>query len=90
MKKKKITVLAKVTGEVNSDGCTHSPDFNFYPCCAEHDWYYSKESDVPRFMADLTLAYCIYKKGHTIKAVIYFIAVRKYGKSHYEAYGDAS
>lgn len=87
--KKNNTVLAKVLGK-ETDGCTNSPDFNFYPCCAEHDWYYSKNSDEPRFIADLRLAYCIYKKGHRYLSIIYFIAVRKYGEEHYEGVGDAS
>ncbi len=85
---KKDTILAKITG--HSDGCTNSPDFNFYECCSEHDWYYSKNSDEPRFIADLILSYCIYKKGHKLLAIIYFLAVRQYGKSHYIAMGDNS
>jgi len=85
---KKNTVLAKIMGA--SDGCTHAPDFNFYDCCAEHDFYYSKNSDEPRFLADLKLAYCIYKKGHILLALIYFSFVRRFGAEHYEASGDRS
>ena len=84
---KKNTVLAKVLNK-KSDGCSNSPDFNFYDCCSEHDWYYGKSSDLPRFIADLILAYCIYKKGHRYLSLVYFIAVRRFGKSHYEAMGD--
>jgi len=83
----KKTVLAKI---LNSDGCTNAPDFDFYECCAEHDWHYSENSDEARFIADLRLAYCIYKKGHLLTALIYFSAVRRFGSAYYKGMGDAS
>jgi hypothetical protein len=89
MMAKKDTVLSKITGH-QSDGCTNSPDFNFYECCAEHDWHYSKNSDYPRFLADLELALCIIKAGHPALAILYFYSVRKFGRSYYVAMGDSS
>jgi len=88
MTKKTDTVVAKITGKNVSDGCTNSPDFNFYPCCAEHDWYYSNNSDIPRLHADILLFLCIYKSGHTVLALFYFYMVRKFGESHYENYSE--
>ena len=85
---KKNTVLARIKGK--SDGCTNSPDFNFYPCCAEHDWYYGEDSDVPRFIADLILSYCIYKSGHYFLSITYFVAVRRFGRKYYKGTGDIS
>lgn len=67
-----------------ADGCTGSPDFNFTECCNMHDLAYNKggtEND--RKAADKAMQRCIAaKKGHII-AKLYHVAVRLFGKSHF-------
>jgi len=65
-----------------SDGCTYSPDFDFYHCCEEHDWYYHT-GDISRKIADKKLRECIRKKGYIILPWIYWAAVRAFGRRRY-------
>lgn len=70
--------ITKVCRVFKSDGCTLAPDFNFRPCCDDHDYDYSKQCRT-RIEADKALRDCIKKAGHPVKAHIYYIGVRLFG-----------
>ncbi len=72
--------LARRLRGLDSDGCTMSPDFNFYDCCVWHDYYYRHPaSPITRAQADKLLYYCIKKKSNRVVAGIYYGFVRAYG-----------
>ncbi|MFI6026592.1 phospholipase A2 [Amycolatopsis magusensis] len=74
---------------------------NFRPACDAHDKCYSRGSGTPRLVCDqafhsaLTVA-CVntFPSPHPMRiqctqaAMGYYVAVRQYGRSHYEGYGD--
>lgn len=67
-----------------TNGCTNSPDFNFEECCNNHDLCYCQggtESDRQR--CDEILGRCITKHGHPWLGRLYYNAVRKFGKDHF-------
>ena len=68
--------------EFLSDGCTYSPDLDFYDCCEEHDWHYHT-GDISRKAADKKLRECIKKKGHGMLSWVYWVAVRGFGGRRY-------
>ena len=55
-----------------SDGCTMSPDLDYYHCCWKHDFRYFIGD--PKLKADWELAKCIWTKGrwyHKVASPIY-------------------
>ncbi len=69
--------LARRLRRIDSDGCTMSPDFNFYDCCVWHDYYYRHPaSPITRAQADKLLYYCIKRKSNCVIAGVYYAAVR--------------
>lgn len=66
----------------DSDGCT-MPRFlkgvmkayKFKPCCEQHD-FDRRDDSIKNKVADRTLRRCIAKKGHPVRAWIYWIFVR--------------
>ncbi len=65
--KDKAKALASLGKRVNleNDGCSSAPDFNFKECCVEHDYYYrnpEEDTGVSRGEADKRLRQCIQKR----------------------------
>ena len=69
---KKLTWKDKARGlmalgkrvNLENDGCSGAPDFNFKECCVEHDYYYrncQSVTGVSRAKADRLLRRCIQK-----------------------------
>ena len=69
-----------------SDGCTGAPDLDFgHDCCREHDHDY-KLGMISRWEADKKLYRCIRAKGYVVLPLIYWLAVRIFGRGFY--YGE--
>jgi len=67
-----------------ANGCSNSPDFNFTSCCDTHDQCYcTGGNEAARLKCDQALKTCITGKGHPYLAKIYYRAVRKFGKKHF-------
>jgi len=56
----------------------------FTYCCDEHDLFYEQGgSEEDRKFADGLLRDCMIRDGHPILAWIFYIAVQKFGASHW-------
>ncbi len=63
-----------------TDGCSMSPDFDFYYCCKDHDYAYF--TGHPKLPADWRLTKCIWKRGrwfHKLLAPVYGSFVVAFG-----------
>lgn len=91
----KIEQLKRYWKALRGDGCTSSPDFFYSDCCRNHDADYEYHidetgKDITRLQADNRLFDCMKKKGKTpiigkfILPVVYWSAVRLFGKSHWK------
>ena len=83
--KDKAKALASLGKRVNleNDGCSSAPDFNFRMCCEEHDFYYrnpESETEVSRWEADKLLRKCIQRRWKLLfMPWIYWAGVRTFG-----------
>jgi hypothetical protein len=68
---------------MDNDGCSGAPDFNFKKCCVEHDFYYrncESITGVSRWEADKLLRQCIRKNWKLpFMPWLYWIGVRSAG-----------
>jgi hypothetical protein len=66
-----------------TDGCTLSPDGNWFDCCLEHDFAYWKGgTSEERKAADKKLRECMRAKGYYVLPWVYYYGVRLFG-SHF-------
>lgn len=87
-----------VPPQFTDDGCTGVPDLGLKLCCRIHDFNYSEHSKVSRLEADIRFRKCIQKrnKGFFMRKLryaqswVWYWAVRKFGKDHYEGSGDST
>lgn len=63
------------------DYCTGVPDGSAAPCCKQHDLDYINRVD--RKTADINFFKCLWRKGLHVRAVVYFIGVRLFGRRFY-------
>ncbi len=64
-----------------SDGCTSAPDLCFRRCCVEHDRAYHIGGGIKaRLVADILLSRCLWRHGHPVLAIVYFLGVRVFGR----------
>ena len=76
--KKGIKGRTKELKDFLSDGCTLSPDFEFYDCCYDHDVAYHFQH-CSRWAADRRLRQCIRAEGYILLPWIYWVGVRLAG-----------
>jgi hypothetical protein len=83
--KQKALALRTLGTRINmdNDGCSSAPDFNFRECCEEHDYYYRNDisvTGVSRSCADKRLRKCISKKWKLpLMPWVYWAGVRLCG-----------
>lgn len=83
--KDKAKALVSLGKQVNleNDGCSMAPDWNFRDCCNEHDFYYrnqARQTGISRWEADKLLRKCIQRRWKLLfMPWIYWGAVRMFG-----------
>jgi hypothetical protein len=93
----KLTFAAQAKGIQNTitrvrqktDGCTLAPDFDFQVCCIEHDLHYAENHGrITRLEADNRLRECISDNGRPVIALVYWLAVRVFGRASWKEFKE--